>query len=101
MCKHLSRVERYQIQSLVRAQHTTTEIAHIIIRHPSTISREVKRGRGAKGYRAEQACRQAAERTTNSRDAKPIAPSLWQRIEPYIRYDWSPEHSDARRVDYD
>ena len=44
MYKHLSREVRYQIQSLVRAQHTTTEIARIVGRHPSTISREMKRG---------------------------------------------------------
>jgi IS30 family transposase len=91
MYKHLIREERYPIQSLVRAQHTTTEIARIVGRHPSTISLEIKRGRGAKGYRAEQACRKAAERTSHSRNAKAIAPSLWQRIEPYIRCDLSPE----------
>jgi IS30 family transposase len=91
MYKNLSREERYQIQSLVRAQHSTTEIARIVGRHPSTISRELKRGRGLKGYRAEQACRKAAERASHSRNAKAIAPSLWQRIETYIRCDWSPE----------
>jgi IS30 family transposase len=91
MYKHLSREERYQIQSLVRAQHSTTEIARLLGRHPSTISREIKRGRGAKGYRAEQACRKAAHRASHSRNAKAIAPTLWQRIEPYIRCDWSPE----------
>jgi transposase, IS30 family len=91
MYKHLSREERYKIQSLVRAQHTTTEIARLLGRDPSTISREIKRGRGAKGYRAEQACRKAAERASHSRNAKAIAPSLWQRIEPYIRCGWSPE----------
>ncbi len=91
MYKHLSREERYQIQSLVRAQLTTTEIARIVGRHPSTICREIKRGRGAKGYRAEQACRKAAERASHSRNAKAISPSLWSRIEPYIRCDWSPE----------
>ena len=76
MYKHLSREERYQIQSLVRAQHSTTEIARLLGRHPSTISREIKCGRGAKGYRAEQACRKAAKRASHSRNAKAIAPSL-------------------------
>jgi len=91
MYKHLSREGPYQIQSLVRAQHTTTEIARLLGRHPSTISREIKRGRGLKGYRAEQACRKAAERASHSRNAKAIAPSLWQRIEPFIRCDWRSE----------
>jgi len=91
MYKHLSREERYQIQSLVRAQHTTAEIARLLGRHPNTIGREIKRGRGLKGCRAEQACRKAAERSSHSRNAKEIPTSLWQRIEPYIRCDWSPE----------
>ncbi len=91
MYKHLSREERYQIQSLVRAPHTTAEIARLLGRHPSTISREIKRGRGLKGYRAEQACRKASERASHSRNAKQIPTTLWQRIEPYIRCDWSPE----------
>jgi IS30 family transposase len=30
-------------------------------------------------------------RLLRSRNAKAIAPSLWGRIEPYIRCDWSPE----------
>jgi len=55
----------------VRAQHSTTEIARIVGRHPSTISREIKRGRGAKGYRVEQACRKA----NHSRNAKAITPN--------------------------
>jgi IS30 family transposase len=78
-------------KSCVRAQHTTTEIARLLGRHPSTIGREIRRGRGLKGYWAEQACRKATERASHSRNAKAIAPSLWQRIEPYIRCDWSLE----------
>jgi IS30 family transposase len=73
------------------SQYTTTEIARIVGRHPSTIRHEIKRGCGAKGYRAEQACHKAAQRASHSRNAKAIAPSLWQRIEPYIHCDWSPE----------
>ena len=55
MYKHLSREERYQIQSLVRAQHTTAEIARLLVQHPSTIGREIKHDRKLKGYRAEKA----------------------------------------------
>jgi IS30 family transposase len=91
MYKHLSREEKFQIQSLWRAQHPTTEIARLLGRHPSTIGLEIKRGRGAKGYRAEQACRKASERASHSRNAQAIAPSLWFRIVPHIRCDWSPE----------
>jgi len=34
---------------------------------------------------------QTAERASHSRNTKQIPTTLWQRIEPYIRCDWSPE----------
>lgn len=67
MYKHLSREERYQIYSLVKSQHTLTEIARLKGRNRSTISRELDRGRP--GYSAEQACRKSAERAQHSRNA--------------------------------
>lgn len=91
VCKHLSREDRYQIQSLVRVQHTSIEIARPLWRHFTTIGREIKRGCLLKGCRTEQACRKATERASHSRNAKPIPPSLWQRIELYIHCAWSPE----------
>ena len=47
---HLSQTERYQIYVLMKAGQTQTEIAHILGRHKSTISREVARGSGRRGY---------------------------------------------------
>jgi IS30 family transposase len=52
---HLSQTERYQIYVLMKAGQTQTEIAHILGRHKSTISREVARGSGRRGYRTRQA----------------------------------------------
>jgi IS30 family transposase len=66
MYKHLSRIERYQIHSLLKAKQTISEIARSLGRSRSTISRELSRelsrGRGQRGYRAEQACAKASER---------------------------------------
>ena len=45
-----------------KAQHTLTEVARLLGRHRSTISREIERDRGGRGYRAEQACRKAQPR---------------------------------------
>jgi IS30 family transposase len=69
MYKHLSREERYQIHSLLKAKQTITEIARSLGRSRSTISRELSRGRGQRGYRAEQACSKASERAQRSRNA--------------------------------
>jgi IS30 family transposase len=47
--------ERYQIYALMKAGHNPTEIAEVLGRHKSTISREFKRNRGMRGYRPKQA----------------------------------------------
>lgn len=91
MYKHLSREERYQIYSLMKARHTLTEIARLLGRHRSTISREIDRGRGGRGYRAEQACRKAHERSQGSRNARRVQPWVWPEVACYLGIEWSPE----------
>lgn len=91
MYKHLSREERYQIHSLLKANQTVTEIARLLGRHRSTISRELERGRGQRGYRAEQACRKASERAQHSRNARRVDPKIWAKVDFYLGVQWSPE----------
>jgi IS30 family transposase len=47
--KHLSQAERYQIHALMRAVHDQTQIANLLDRHKSTISRELSRNSGSRG----------------------------------------------------
>ncbi|HIL17446.1 MAG TPA: hypothetical protein EYG15_15355 [Deltaproteobacteria bacterium] len=47
----LTQEERYQIESLLKMGHHQSEIAVVLKRHKSTISREVRRNRGLRGYR--------------------------------------------------
>jgi IS30 family transposase len=61
--KHLSQIERYQIYSLMKAQHNITQIARLLGRDKSTISRELRRNAGCRGYRAKQACELACKRS--------------------------------------
>lgn len=91
MYKHLSREERYQIYSLLKANQTITEIARLLGRHRSSISRELTRGRGQRGYRAEQACTKASERAENSRNARRVDPKVWADVAFYLGVQWSPE----------
>ena len=51
--------ERYQIESLLKMVHHQSEIATVLKRHKSTISHEVRRNRGLRGYRPKQAQRLA------------------------------------------
>src|SRR5450756_795453 len=52
--KHLSQVERYQIDALMKAGNNQTQIALVLGRNKATISREVARNTGKRGYLAHQ-----------------------------------------------
>ena len=67
--KHLSQAERYQIYALMKARHDQTQIAKLLDRHKSTISRELRRNSGSRGYRPKQACELSVKRAQNSRNA--------------------------------
>lgn len=53
----LTHEQRYQIYILMKAGHTQTEVAGLLEVDKSTISRELRRNRGLKGYRSDQAHR--------------------------------------------
>jgi IS30 family transposase len=57
--------------------------------HKSTISRELKRNRGGRGYRPKQAQRFAMERQKKSKPR--IKPEDWKLVETLIGKEWSPE----------
>ena len=46
----LTQEERYQIEALLKMGHHQSEIAVVLNRDKSTISREVRRNRGLRGY---------------------------------------------------
>jgi IS30 family transposase len=95
----LTQEQRYQIYALLKAGHNQTEIAHFIRVHKSTISRELRRNRGLKGYRPKQAHQFALNRRKKARYR--IATSTWILIEALIRQEWSPEQvSDWLKQNY-
>ena len=85
----LTQYQRYQIYALLKREHNQTEIAQTIGVHKSTISRELKRNRGQRGYRPKQAHRKTINR--RNWDHRRIAPQTWGWIERKLREDWSPE----------
>lgn len=85
----LTQIQRYQIYALLGIGHQQTEIAGIIGVHKSTVSREVKRNTGKKGYRPKQAHQKAQGRRTKAKTR--ISESDWNLIERLIKLDWSPE----------
>ena len=58
----LTQEERYQIHALLKAGHSQSEIAMILSRDKSTISRETRHNTGLRGYCPKQAQRLAMER---------------------------------------
>jgi len=65
-------------------------IAKIIGVHKSTISREIRRNRGLRGYRPKQAHRFAEIRRAETAKAR-ISPDTWAQVKRLLRDDWSPE----------
>lgn len=91
----LTQEERYQIYALKKAGHIQTEIAEIVDRDPGTISRELRRNRGLKGYRPQQAHNLALARRYDKAQPR-IGSQVWQQVEALIREEWSPEQIVGR-----
>ena len=88
--KQLTQEERYQISALLKAGHDQSEIAMILNRDKSTISRELQRNTGLRGYRPMQAQRLADERRQSKVKTR-ITDTAWTNVERLLRQDWSPE----------
>jgi transposase, IS30 family len=93
--KQLTREQRYQIYALKKEQHTQARIAANLSVHPSTISRELLRGRGQRGYRPKQA-QHLAESRLRRRQRSRIAASTWAVVERLLWKQWSPEQISGR-----
>ncbi len=85
----LAQEQRYQIYGLKRMTDSQTEIAKCLGVHRSTISRELKRNQGKKGYRPKQAHQNAVSRRKSSQPR--ITEDHWRLVEERIRFDLSPE----------
>jgi IS30 family transposase len=86
----LTQEQRYQIYALKKMGHGQTAIANCLGVHKSTISRELGRNRGQRGYRPKQAQRKAMRRRRHKMKAR-ITAETWALVEEKLRLDWSPE----------
>jgi len=93
--RQLAREQRYQIYALMKAGHNQSRIAILVGCHKSTISRELRRNRGQKGYRPYQADELAFDRQCDAYRSR-IAPQTWQQVELLLRQEWSPEQIAGR-----
>jgi IS30 family transposase len=85
----LTQTQRYQIYSLKKTDCNQTKIAEIVGVDKSTISRELRRNKGQKGYRPKQAQRMAEERRHKAHCR--LTFSQWAVVEGLLNLKWSPE----------
>ena len=75
----------------MKAGHNITQIADLLSRSKSTISRELRRNAGSRGYRPKQACELSRLRAQGSRNAALVAPWVKQQANVLLELQWSPE----------
>lgn len=86
----LTQEQRYQIAALMQTQQTQAAIAQVLGVHKATISREVRRNHGQRGYRPQPAHRWALQRRQTTGNPR-IDAATWREIDIQLREDWSPE----------
>jgi IS30 family transposase len=91
----LTQEQRYVIKVLNDRGETQTDIADEIGVHKSTISRELDRNEGQRGYRYKQAHRFALKRREGKAKRR-ITDEDWDQIEGLLKQDWSPEQISGR-----
>jgi transposase, IS30 family len=97
--KHLTEEERYHIDDLRRHGLSQNQIAKLLGRSPSTLSREINRNTGERGWRPRQAQLKAIERLTTrgSNNASKVSGEAWEYAQKHLIKDqWSPEQISGR-----
>lgn len=91
--KHLSQEQRYHIYALGKAGFSQKSIAQELQVSPSTISREIRRNQGLKGYRPQQAHRFALIRRSHAArlNVHEVPATTRRKALELICMDWSPE----------
>lgn len=90
----LTQAQRYQIYALRKTKHGLAEIAKVVGVHKSSVSRELQRNRGKRGYCPQQAHEMALERRPKA--VSRITVEVWAIVEALLRQDWSPEQVSGR-----
>ena len=89
--RRLARVDRIRIKESL----SQTQIADKLKVHKSTISREIKRNSGRKGYRFKQAQRTAEQRQAFRSNLRKSS-ALEKKVRVLLKRKWSPEQISSR-----
>lgn len=94
--KQLTQEERYQIYAFKKAGMLQTDIAIELNRSPSSISRELTRNKGLRGYRPKQANELAIQRRKEAFKASKLTSEIINWINNLLCDDLSPEQIAGR-----
>ena len=93
---HLTEDERYRIYEQKGRGDSLTSIALALGRHKSTVSRELRRNVGLRGYRPTQAHVFAQRRSAMPRGGRSIGHATWAFCKRLIASGYSPEQAAGR-----
>ena len=88
--------QRCQIYGLQKAGFKQREIANEVGVNKSTISRELRRNRGQRGWRPKQVQELRDKRVRQKAQAKRFSQEDWNKVKRMIRQDMTPEQVSAR-----
>ena len=89
--QQLTYEQRCQIEALKKSGMTQQCIADTLGTSQSTVSRELKRNTGRRGYRHKQAQRLSNERRIQATKTVKMTPAMIERVEEKLSEKWSPE----------
>jgi transposase, IS30 family len=93
---HLTEAERYHIYIENKKKIPPAQIAKDMGRHRSTISRELQRNKGQRGYRYNQAHEMAQQRHAEKPKAVKMTETIKQVVTSRLEQKWSPEQIGGR-----
>ena len=89
--QQLTYEQRCQIEALKKSGFTQSQIGVMVDVSQSTISRELARNTGDRGYRHKQAQRRADSRRLSAAKAQKMTPAMISVIVDRLKEKWSPE----------
>ena len=95
--KHLSLEERYYIEIELRKDTSSNKIAKALGRPQGTISKEIQRNKGKRGYRHKQAHERSLKRCLDKVKPTKLTVKLCKKIADCLMNEqWSPEQMSGR-----
>ena len=94
--RQLTYEQRVELYALLKADHNQTQIAKIIGVSKSTVSREIKRNTGLKGYRPKQANQHALDRRQHAEKHVRFTEEVKKLVNELLKQKWSPEQISGR-----